>query len=636
MDAPTTSGEGEMENGATTESVVSSITNVDQMFTEVNHAGIIDKRPTSGSILRSIAGIRKLFEDVMRNSGSIQKVYSDVADLALKLRIQKVAFDNGCKMLLVTAAKSRQDVDNMIENRGHPIWRDTMAHRDLDTIMARFYHLCLAALEHFHESLSELRVALHTLRGQETKKATSRYQFLLDKWHPSTLGAIEDFSKLLQNLRSYNDIFCTLIWQAVPRRSGCRLGSAFGGDMACPTATRVAPALQHHFGCIQRASQVLYDTLSNLWTCREDKAHSLSIAPNFDYAKPGVLRQASYFYFNVVVTSPYFVRPYQLIVHISHGEFCINQAGKEDPNKTYMRNGVTLAWTKSSDVSELHGDTAAHPLGGRRAGTYVRAVSLQSKVPDLGPEEDPCHRLRNSSVTIEPKQVMECSSLGCLEKRSDLSFMFPYLHKDESLKQGSYSLDDVLARASSERLAIPPEDRLRLALSLAAGVLHFRSSSWLRQTWCSKDIYFFDTDDYKGYKLGEPFLQTKLDNDRAHGLVSEIRRPAATRSCMLSLGLVLLELAFSAPWRKLQLKESLTEDLLEWERNLVDLMRLSDTVSRELGSRYARVVQTCLFQGLETQETQGLGKAELDQVIFEDIVTELDRCLSAVTFDSVI
>lgn len=584
-----------MENGATTESVVLSIINVNQMFGGVKKAGSTDKYPTSGSILRSIAGIHKLFEDVMRNSESIQKVYSDMADLVLKIRIQQVAFDNGCKMLLVTAAKSRQDVDNMIENRGHPIWRDTMVHRDLDAMMARFYHLCLAALEHFQESLSELRVGLHALREQETKKATSRYQFLLDNWNPSTLGAIEDFPKLLQNLRNYNDIFCTLILQAVPRRSGYQSGSAFGRDLGCPTAMRVAPAPHHHLGCIQRASQVLYDTLSNVWTCREHEAHSLSIARNFDYAEAGALGQAAYFCFTVAVTSPYPVRPYQLIVHISHSEFCICQEAKEDqaPNKTYLRKGL---------------------------------------------EEDLCHRLRNSSVTIEPKEMMECSCLGYLEKRSGLRFLFPYLHRDEFRKQGSYSLDDVLACASNERRAIPLEDRLRMALSLAAGVLHFSSSSWFRQTWCSKDIHFFATDDYKGYKLGEPFLQTNLDNDRARGPACEIRRQAATRSCMLSLGLVLIELAFSAPWRKLQLKESLTEDLFEWEKNLVDLMRLSDTVSRELGSRYAKVVQTCLFQGLETQETQetqGLGKAELDQVIFEDIVAELDRCLSAVTFDAI-
>ena len=207
-----------MENIITTESVVLSITHFEQDLRKLKEPHSTTKRAISGGIVRSIAGILKLFEDVMRISRSVQEVYSTVADLALKVRIQQVAFDNGCKMLLVTAAKSRQDVDNMLENRGHPIWRDANAHQTLDTMMARFYHLCLPALEHFQESLIELRVGLHALRGQGTEKATSRYGFLLDDSKPPSLGTTEDFSKLLQNLRSYNDIFCTLIWQAVPHR----------------------------------------------------------------------------------------------------------------------------------------------------------------------------------------------------------------------------------------------------------------------------------------------------------------------------------------------------------------------------------------------------------------------------------
>ena len=625
-----------MENCATTESVVLSITNVNQMFTEVKQASSTGKQHTPGGIVRSIAGIHKLFEDVMRNCESIQKFYSDLADLALKIRIQQVAFDNGCKMLLVTAAKSRQDVDNMIENRGHPIWRDKMAHRNLDTMMARFYNLCLVALEHFQESLSKLVVGLHALKGQETKKATSKYQFLLENWNPPTLGTTNDFPKLLQNLRNYNDIFCTLIWQAVPRRSGHQFGLSFGGDLACPYLIRAARASQVHFGCIQQASQLLHDTLSIIPTCRQHEAHSLNIALNFDYAKTGATGQAEDFCFNVTVTCPSSARPYQLIVYVAHGGCCMYQKVTENrfPKKTYLRNRITrsAAWTKSSDVSKLDTDAAAYRHGGQRVGTSVRAEALQDKVSDLGLEKDLCHRLRNLSVTTESKQVTESSCLGYLETRTGLRLLIHYFRSDEYRKVGSYTLEDVLVRANKERRAFPVEDRLRIALFLAAGVLQLSSSVWLRPTWSSKDILFFDMDDKEKWTLGQPFLQTKLDNDTARGPVYETKSQAATRSCLLSLGLVLIELAFAAPWRKLQLEESLTEDLFEWEKNLLDLMRLSDTVSRELGSRYAKVVQICLFQGLETQETQDLGKAEIDQVLFEDIVGELDRCLSAVTF----
>ena len=67
--------------------------------------------------------------------------------------------------------------------------------------------------------------------------------------------------------------------------------------------------------------------------------------------------------------------------------------------------------------------------------------------------------------------------------------------------------------------------------------------------------------------------------------------------------------------------------------NFIDLMRLSDTVSRELGSRYARVVRTCLSEWLDSENARGR-QASLDRVIYEDIVGELFECLSAVSDDS--
>lgn len=60
-------------------------------------------------------------------------------------------------------------------------------------------------------------------------------------------------------------------------------------------------------------------------------------------------------------------------------------------------------------------------------------------------------------------------------------------------------------------------------------------------------------------------------------------------------------------------------------------MRLSETVSRELGSRYAKVVRTCLYKWFDTDEKDTLGLAQLEIMVYENITRELERCLSAVT-----
>ena len=608
-----------------------SVRDCNQGFSKLNKPTNIDKHLPSDGIVPSIASTNQLFEDVMSVSRSVQEVFSDVAELAIKIRIQQVAFDDACKMLLVAAAKSRQDVDNMIEDRAHPIWRDTIAHSNLDTMMARFYHICLAALERFKESLNELRVGLHVLKAQGTKKATSRYRLWLEKSDPPTLGTTEKFPKLVQNLRSYNDIFCTIIWQTVPRRSGHQTNPSFGANLGYPRSLEAAREPHRHLDSMQRASQDLYNTLSNIWRCREHQAHSLSIALDLDHTKDGAVSQAEDFRFNVAVTSSCFESTYRLIVDSTHDDLCMYQIVKENWSLRKVpgnRVDGQAAMAQSSELSELESDTAAH-LEDR---TFPRAESLLRRVPNLGLEEDLCCWLRDAAVKNAPEQETECPCVGFIETRSGRRFLFSSVVRDVYQKQRSHSLDDVLVRANVERGRIPLEDRLRTALFLGTGVLHLSASSWLRRAWSSKDIHFFEMNDDQRCTLGQPFLSIESNDDTSSEHVCDTKSPATTRSCLLSLGLVLIELAFSAPWRKLQLEKNLTGDLLEWERNLLNLMRLSDTVSRELGSRYAKVVQTCLFQGLETNQTDDLGKAELDEIIFEDIVKELDRCLSAVTF----
>ena len=630
----------EEESCATADTLVQSIIQVNQKSEDAMKACSSDKPPPSDSIVRFIPGIHQRFEDVLDTSISVQEVFSDVGDLVPKIRIQQVAFDNACKLLLVTAAKSRQDVDNMIEDPGHPIWKDRVVHRSLDNVIARFHQLCLEVLEHVQGRLSELNHRLQTLRGQGKKKHT-RYKFWLIRSSSLPFGTTEELPELVRNLKYYNDIFCALIWQTVPRGSNNLLGSsssASAEDLSYRTAIRAARASNRHCICIQRASQVLHDTLSEAWTCHDHDAHSLSISLNFDHAKAGAVARPEVIRFDVVVTSPRFEGAYRLVVDSTRGDFCTCQRLGESRSlkKTYLVDRVTgpaagkgvvvpAAQAKSPDSSDVGVVTAAYRTERQRGRFLVSSESTQNTVPDLGLEEDLCRCLRKSSASMEESKARAgCSCLGYLETRNGLMFFFYYVFSGEYQRQGSHSLDDVLVYASDEGRTVPLKDRLRLASFLAVGVLNLNTSSWLPQAWSSRDIYLFDT-------LGEPFLQTRLDVNTPREPVCEVEDFDTTRPSLLSLGLVLIELAFSAPWRKLQLREEITKNLVESERNFLNLMHLSETTSRELGSRYAKVVQTCLLHGLGAQGTHGLGKKEFDEVILEDIVRELDQCLSAVT-----
>lgn len=612
----------EVENCTTTGTIVLSW----QRLEDGSEAGNIDGLPSSGSIVQFIAGIHQLFKDVERTGKPLQKVSPDVADLVPKVQIQQIAFDNCCKVLLATAAKSRQHVNNMIDDPDHPVWRDTITHQHIEKLMARFYPICVVSLDHFQQGLKDLQFELQAMKEQEKDKDTRRRHFWRDRSKWMALSTTKDLPDLVQNLRKYNDIFCTLVWQAVPRRSGHMLGSTFAEEMGYPHDVRAASASLSSLDLayMQRVLQDFYHTVSDSWTCHDHESHALSILLKFDHTRADALLRSEGFRFTIAVTSPCFDNPYYFSVDSQSGGSFSCQTVDEDRSskKRCLGNNVTGAAVQT----KLSGSSIDR-AGNEGFETFRLPEIVDASKHDLSLAEDLCHCLRS----LEAERETEDCSLRYFESTSGLRFVLSPTFRDEDQRRGSHSLDDILWHASSEGCAIPIKDRLRTASSLAAGFLHLKTSSWLPQVWSSKDIYYFDMDDYKRCALGEPFLQTPLDNRRTRRSVVEGTDSNAIRSSLLCLGLVLIELAFSAPWQKLQMQEDLTRALSTREKNFLNMMRLSETVSRELGLRYAKVVRTCLSQGLEAQRTQDLRKAEVDEFILEEVVKELDKCLAVVT-----
>lgn len=624
---------------APTDTIKQSMSHVNQGSEYVTKEVSSGKRLDAGSIVRRVANIHRLLEDVEKNGSIVQKAFPDVMYLASKIQIRRVAFRSSCRLLLVTVARSRHDLDNMIEDLNHPIWKDMVAHRSLDELMASFFNVFLQALQHFQQSLDGLNAGLQAMRWHGKKRGTGVYRFWPNWPKSPPVSTTEELEALVQDMTIYNDIINSLIMQVVPKRY--LLGSSVEVHLGSPLSPGPAQASHSHTGCIQRGSRVLYDALCKVCPCRDHETHSLWISLNFDYAKPGASFRRKSFHFDVAVRRPCYIDIYRLAIDSANGEFCTCQMAEENRTSKdmHLANRVlepaerdtilkTAAQNRSLDSSELDADEVNHRTRGQRTGTLTNPESMQVAILSSDLNENLCHRRHKSSANNELKQEAECSCFGFTEING-ISKNFSRLIKGEYQTQSSHSLDDILVRANSEHRDIPLEDRLRTASLLAAGVLHLHTSSCLPDAWSSKDILFFDVDSFERCTLGEPFLQTQLDSRRNHRSIRDLKDLAGIRSSLLSLGLVLLELAYSAPRRNLPLPADITQHLFEWEIDVLNLMRLSDTVSRQLGLRYARVVQTCLSLGLRAQ---GLGQAELNEMISEKVVKELDRCLSAMTF----
>ena len=612
--------EREVENCMTTDTIVSpTMQKVDDVSKAGNSGGNTNELPTSSGIVRSMATVHGLFEDVERTSEPLQSVFSNIADLVPKVQIQQLAFHHHCKLLLVTVAKSPQEIENMIEDPGHPVWKDKAVHRNIDRVMARFDHMCFNVLDKHQLSLRSLKVGLQALGVHEKGNRSKSMGF----------STPENLPDIVQNLRNYNDIFFTLVCEAVPRRYGCILGSATAEDLRYPQIVHPASASvsDPDTDCMQRILEVFYDTVSDLWTCRDHETHSLGILLTFDHARDGALVRNKGFHFIIALTTPYFDSPYHFSIDSLFGGLssCQTVEGDRCLSRTCQEIKPIGAAVQSKSS-----DSSISRAGDEGCGILRLSNTMEASKHDLRLAADMCFCLRSLSSTMKTEEETGNLSTRFLESRSGLRFVLSPACGGRDQRQDSHSLKDILWRVSSEGRAVPIKDRLRTASFLAAGVLHLYTSSWLPEAWSSKDIHYFDADYYGRCALGEPFLQAPLDSSRTRRSEVKETDSMTIRSSLRCLGQVLIELAFSAPWEKLQIQDDLTNKLSTGEKDVLNMMLLSKTVSRQLGPRYAKVVQTCLSLGLEAKETENLKKTELNEIIFEGVVKQLDQCLSIV------
>lgn len=280
----------------------------------------------------------------------------------------------------------------------------------------------------------------------------------------------------------------------------------------------------------------------------------------------------------------------------------------------------------NSDYSLLRGSK-----GHLESFTSMSPVPVRKGLRDLGLEQDLCRSLRDLSLIIKtPKKGAEDTCLGYLTAANGLHFLFFYSARP-SPGHGSHSLHDMLSQADSELGGPSPEARFQMASHLAAMTLYLHSSPWLSSAWTSRDIYLsHSVESDKVYMLDIPCVQIrwgKLVNQRS---IPGPETSLSTSSLLWTLGTLLIEVAFAASLWQLELTEDITQDLSGHERQYLTVMRLSKIVSRKLGSRYAKVVRFCLSQDFEDQRLADVEELELNAVICQNIVEELDRCLSVV------
>ena len=600
--------------------VVQSIVHHQELYPEKQKTVSPKKHSASDCIVYSIANIRRTFADLARLIESAQTPPSQCRDLAPELCTQQIAFENTCKMLLLMVAKSRQDVENMFEDPSHPIWADGNAHRRLSVLMARFYGLCEGTLKHF---LRDLRAILRECQAIK-KRVMKKTWFRREVSKALVVDRTDALHRLFDDLRSYGDFYRTLVRQAVRRQPGYVAKPTIVEDLQDQRPQANSQAFTGHFDSLQQVSRTLYETLSKAWTCHQGEKHSISIST-------GVVTSVSGFRFGLAVTTGHLDGPLHVLVDATRYKSSAHQTamGPEKDASQSMNAAETIDRSQRQPelliFSEMHSDRFVTKQTTQSVSALSCSWPIRNHLRNLSLEKNLCSYLQESCGAIESSRTPEYSCLGYLDSDDGVKFLIFYTLKGRH----AFSLDDALERASTDCNAISMRERLLLASLLATAVKNFYGTPWPPRVWSSQNIQFFEKDAANTKAtLTEPYLKTLLDQEGTVHRVSLSKDVDSRRFLLLSLGIILIEIAYSAPWRKLQSQEKIMKDLNDGERNLLNLMRLSETVSRELGSRYAKVVQCCLQASVGDRDpgknTEGVSEINFQ----EDVVKPLNECVS--------
>lgn len=174
----------------------------------------------------------------------------------------------------------------------------------------------------------------------------------------------------------------------------------------------------------------------------------------------------------------------------------------------------------------------------------------------------------------------------------------------------------------------PQYKRLYLAKNLALAVLQYYATSWLKIAWRSQDILFFreqgDSLMNSVPNLSTPHLNVKVTE--AGGRVSEglqASRSLAPNPILFGLGVVLLEIAYSAPLKTLQRSCDLENGVENQYTEFFTARRLAKSIGREMGSSYGAIVKKLLQCDFGCGDD--FNDRDLQAGYYRDVVCELDK-----------
>jgi len=266
----------------------------------------------------------------------------------------------------------------------------------------------------------------------------------------------------------------------------------------------------------------------------------------------------------------------------------------------------------------------------RTTTTLITSFLADPTLPDFCVQHDFCKQLQKYG----PKTPVN-KYIGYFEKSGPykhLIYFAPPITTSTSRK--SFSLTQIIHTTSSNPDVdkFLQHERLRLARQLSSAVLQFHETPLLKDSWRSDDVVFFGKDALST-TLASPHLNVQVGKPHKHALKAGAESsttskhdtlPYVRNPYLFGLGVILIELARQAPLSTFREECEVPDSYEDRFSDYVIADRVSKSLSRSLGPKYAKVVRKCL--GCDFGEgTTDLNDPGLQAAFHRDVVCELER-----------
>ena len=554
---------------------------------------------------------------------------------------QKIFFLQNIEDLLSTVVESEYEMARMLDDPEDQGWKDPTLEARLKMRMSgkHEYECYMVVVSSIHEVLQRLRSKLKITTDQvsgihDTQRCLMLFADYEDKSHWSQItntgfGRLEfEFRRLGYTLRKKSRLRLMGQLEKYNDEMQRLLGNSDRLEPMRRKRQRTLPKIFEHFR-IQASS--LHAAITKTLLCDCDSPHSTKLLLSNDEERFSNQSTAH--------TSPESVKLSLYFPLASHT--WSSSRTLVGPDDSWYAAEIQMMANKFQEKALLQptsdNTSGVFSTSSKRLDGCGRKVSFQDEID------------RRSSVeSMIPKDAMEIIDLCAALKQHNKAQPYLGFLRDEDNRCHTIHItpDGVLPTSQIRRVVtlntlltehepsnarIPRQTRLVVGLTMAKSLLKLHTGPWLEEAWGKNDIYFFEN--HQGeVQANHPLLVHSFSSEKSTR-ASIPRSPSvsqnSSRSCLLSLGILILELWFnrtieSRPFRQQFLGPNGCEN--EYT-NFNTAQKWQEQALEEGGLDLHNVTRRCIYCAFGAA-SQDLNDKELRCAVYDEVVQVLERLLA--------